>query len=212
MNSQKPFNKATRGRSRGDFDPSYLYLGDAHGAYSVDRRISLPTREAYEQAMADLDDDGQVDVVLMNQGEVTRYENEAFIFWNRRNELDPWRMSGLPAYAGVGVEVADLDRDGYLDVIIANKRPSPTGIAVGSRGGANQPRSFIYWGSASGYAVTDRTELAIAQCRSPSFADVNGDGHLDLVFAGPDASIFLGDGSRNYGEARRQRITGTALD
>lgn len=192
------------GRSRGDYDPTYLYLGDPRGNYSVDRRISLPGREPYEQAMADVDDDGQVDVLLMNQGEVTRYENEVFVFWNKDNQLDPWRMSGLPAHAGVGVEVADLDRDGHLDVIVANNKPYAP-----SPGGSVRPASFIYWGAREGYAITRRTDLPVAQCRSPSIADLNGDGHLDLVFAGPGAAIFFGDGSRGYGNARRQPIRGT---
>ncbi len=191
------------GRSRGDYDPTYLYLGDPRGNYSVDRRIDLPGREPYEQAMADLDDDGQVDVLLMNQGEVTRYENEVFIFWNRDNQLDPWRMSGLPAHAGVGVEVADLDRDGHLDIIVANNKPyAPL------PGGKVRPASFIYWGAPDGFAITRRTDLPVAQCRSPSIADLDGDGHLDLVFAGPEAAIFFGDGTRNYGP-RRQPIRGT---
>jgi len=195
---------AMMGRSRGDIDPSYLYRGNANGDYSVKDRVELPGREPYEQAMADLNDDGQVDVVLLNQGEVTRYENEAWIFWNESNELTPCRITGLPAYAGVGVEVADLDRDGYIDVIIANNRSTP-----GKDGKPAWPGSFIYWGGPQGWVVTERSSLNIYQARSPSIADLNGDGHLDLVFAGEGASVFWGDGTRAYGDARRQRISGT---
>lgn len=193
------------GRSRGDYDPSYLYIGNERGEYKQTDRIILPGREPYEQAMADLNDNGSVDVLLMNQGEVTRYENEVWIYWNRDNTLDPWRITGLPAYAGVGVEVADLDRDGYLDIIVANNRAYPGSSAEG----AAQPGSFIYWGSPHGYVVTERSVLNIFQTRSPSIADINGDGHLDLVFAGNGASIFWGDGSRNFGDHNRQRIRGT---
>jgi hypothetical protein len=160
------------GRSRGDYDPSHLYIGNERGEYNTTDRIILPGREPYEQAMADLDDDGDVDVVLMNQGEVTRYENEAWIYWNKDNALDPWRITGLPAYAGVGVEVADLDRDGWLDVIIANNKRYPSEDVDGFA----RPGSFIYWGSKDGYVVTDRTALNIFLARSPSIADLNGDG------------------------------------
>jgi hypothetical protein len=201
------------GRSRGDYDPSYLYLGNAQGAYNTRDRIILPGREPYEQAMADLDDNGTVDVLLMNQGEVTRYENEVWVFWNKDNKLDPWRVTGLPAYAGVGVEVADLDRDGYLDVIVANNKQYPSPRGTGGPGHASpgpaRPGSFIYWGGPQGYAISDRTALNVFQARSPSIADLNGDGHLDLVFAGQGASIFWGDGTRGYGDTRRQRIPGT---
>ena len=190
------------GTSRGDYDPSYLYFGGRDGAYNVDSRIELPGREPYEQDMADLDDDGQVDILLQNQGEVMRYENELWIYWNEGNQFDPWRITGLPAYAGVGVETADLDRDGYLDIVIANSRLFPDGKGL-------KPRSFIYWGGPDGWIVAERTELQVAQARGPSIADVNRDGHLDLVFAGRFASIFFGDGTRSYGDHHRQAIEGT---
>jgi len=192
------------GRSRGDVDPSYLYVGNREGQYSITDRIVLPGREPYEQAMADLDDDGDVDVILLNQGEVTRYENEAWIYWNDANQLDPWRITGLPAFAGVGIEVADLDRDGFLDILISNNKQSRESTDT-----ETHPGCFIYWGSAEGYVVTDRTRLNIFEARSPSIADVNRDGHLDLIYAGVGASIFYGDGGRGYGDSHRQAIPGT---
>ena len=199
------------GASRGDYDPSFLYFGDQSGNYRVEDRISVPGREAYEQAMADLNDDSEVDLLLLNQGEVTRYENELWIYWNEANAFDPWRITGLPAYAGVGVEVADLDRDGHLDIIIANNKSYSNSSDPESGSGfpAVKPGSFIYWGSPSGWVVTERTELNIYLARSPSIADIDGDGFLDLVFAGPGASIFFGDGTRGYGDHRRQKIAGT---
>ena len=199
------------GGSRGDYDPSYLYFGDKSGNYRVENRISLVGREPYEQAMADLNDDSQVDLLLLNQGEVTRYENELWIYWNERGTFDPWRITGLPAYAGVGIEVADLDRDGHLDIIIANNKnysnSSPPGVQAAFP--KIEPGSFIYWGSTSGWVVTERTELNVFLARSPSIADIDGDGFLDLVFAGPSASIFFGDGARGYGDHRRLKIPGT---
>lgn len=199
------------GASRGDYDPSYLYWGNPQGEYNANNRITLPGREPYEQGMADLDDDGQVEILLLNQGEVSRYENEMWVYWNEKNEFDPWRITGLPAFAGVGVEVADLDRDGYLDVIITNNRNSEnidtTEKAAFPR--AN-PGSFIYWGTPDGWTISNRTVLNISQARSPSIADINKDGHLDLVFAGVGASIFYGEGTRNFSDQRRQKISGTA--
>jgi hypothetical protein len=204
------------GSTRGDYDPSYLYLGNREGMYSSQNRLLLPGREAYEQAMADLDDDGQVDTLLLNQGEVTRYENELWIYWNEKDAFDTWRITGLPAYAGVGVEPVDLDRDGYLDIIIANNRDEPgfdTDDAKLPRNAFGFPQaspgSFIYWGNPGGWAVTERTNLNVSQARSPSIVDLDGDGNLDLVFAGPGASIFIGNGTRDFGDHRRRPIVGT---
>jgi hypothetical protein len=193
------------GNSRGDYDPNYLYFGNKDGLYSENDRLELPGRESYEQAFADLDDDGQVDVLLLNRGEVTRLANELFIYWNQDNTFDPWNMSGLPVYSGLGVEVADLDRDGYLDVLVSNGTPwnKPAD-------GDPVPGSFIYWGSAGGWPIMERTALPLMMTRAASIADVNGDGHLDIVFGQQqkwgDASIFYGDGTRTFSADKRIRI------
>ena len=60
------------GNERGGYDPSYLYLGKDDGSLDVDHKIDLPGREAYEQAFADLNDDGQVDILIINRGETNR--------------------------------------------------------------------------------------------------------------------------------------------
>jgi len=193
------------GNSRGDYDDSYLYFGSENGEYSVSNRLELPGREAYEQAFADLDEDGQVDVLLLNRGEVVREANEVWIYWNEKNQFNPWNMSGLPSYGGVGVEVADLDKDGYLDILICNGKSD-----VPATDGPPEPGSFIYWGSAEGWPVTERTSLPLVWVRSPSIADMNGDGHLDLVFGQQqewgEGSIYYGDGTRMFREENRIRI------
>lgn len=191
------------GRSRGDYDPSYLYLGNKDGLYNTTDRIILTGREPYEQAMADLDDDGGVDILLANQGEVMRYENELWIYWNQDNTFDMRRMTGLPGFRAAGVDTADLDRDGYIDIVLSsngNYLPDPDAPV--------DPGSFIYWGDADGWTALRRTTLRVSESRGASIADLNGDGHLDLIFAGPGGSIFWGDGTRNFGDARRQFIPG----
>jgi hypothetical protein len=197
------------GNSRGDYDPNYLYFGKDNGQYTVADRLELPGREAYEQGFADLDDDGQVDILLLNRGEVTREVNELWIYWNSDNRFNPWRMSGLPSYAGLGVEVADLDRDGYLDIIISNGHAFP-----GLKKGDTQPGSFIYWGSAQGWPVTERSVLPIVQTRAVAVCDLDANGQLDLVFGqqGPwgDASVFYGNGTREFSEKQRVFIKGSS--
>lgn len=197
------------GGSRGDYDPCYLYFGNGEGSYSVNSRIELPGREAYEQAFADMDDDGQVDILLLNRGEVTRRANELWIYWNKHNQFDPWRITGLPSYSGLGVEVADLDRNGYLDIVISNG-----GALSKDEKGSPLPGSFIYWGEPGGWPVAERTALPVVATRAAAIADMNDDGFLDLVFGQQgnwgDASIFYGNGTRIFSEDRRIRIKGAS--
>ncbi|VAX21021.1 hypothetical protein MNBD_IGNAVI01-402 [hydrothermal vent metagenome] len=185
------------GNSRGGYDPSYLYYGQKDGSFDTEDRDNLLGREAYEQAFADLDDDGDVDVLMVNRGETTRLANEVWIYWNENNKFSTWNISGLPSYNGLGVQVADLDRNGYLDVIVSNGPPKniPNKSLEGS---------YIYWGSKNGWAVTERTELPTKLTRSATVCDIDKDGFQDLIFGNQYkkelAIILYGNGTRNFGK------------
>ena len=195
------------GNSRGDYDPNYLYFGNDKGLYSPTNRIELPGRETYEQAFADMDDDGQVDILLMNRGETTRHANELWLYWNDKNDFSPWRVTGLPVYGGIGVEVADLDKDGYLDIIVSNSTPQQSKMDEPNSG------SFIYWGGPDGWPVTDRTILPIMWTRAVAVCDINNDGNLDLVCGQQrklgNASIFYGNGARKFNRVRIKESNGS---
>jgi len=184
------------GNSRGGYDPSFLYYGKPDGSFDISDRVELIGREAYEQAFADLDDDGDVDILLINRGETTRLANEVWIYWNNNNKYSTWNITGLPSYNGLGVQVADLDRNGYLDIIVSNGPPKnlPNKSFEGS---------YIYWGSKNGWAVTERTKLPTKFTRSATVSDIDNDGFLDLIFGNQFknglATIFYGNGTRNYG-------------
>ena len=185
------------GNSRGGYDPSYLYFGKSDGSFDVDHRIKLPGREAYGQAFADLNDDGYVDVLMANRGETKRVANEVWVYWNKDNKFDTWDdKSGFSCYNALAVQVADLDRNGYLDVIVSN------GGAPNFWPNIKTVGSFIYWGSEKGWVTEDRTELPIKLTRAATICDINNDGNLDLVFGNQEkgglATIFYGDGTRNY--------------
>lgn len=195
-------------RSRGDFDKNYVYWGDPTGQYGVQRRVELTGRESYEFAVADFDDDGQVDLALTNSGEVGRRDNEIWLYWNQDGHFDPWRVTGLSSYLSLGVQTADLDKDGYLDLVVQNFAPDPR---------SSQPGSYIYWGSRESFATTERTTIPYFS-RAPAIADLNGDGHLDLICGqgmrrwAPDqfgAVIYWGDGSRDYGNHNRTQLKDT---
>ncbi|MDX1702186.1 MAG: VCBS repeat-containing protein, partial [Melioribacteraceae bacterium] len=194
------------GNDRGGYQNSYLYYGQTGGDFDPQKKVDLPGREAYEQAFVDLDDDGDNDILLINRGEVTRLANEVWIYWNENNEYSMWNMSGLPSYNGLGVQVADLDKNGYLDIIVSNGNPK-------NLLNKESEYSFIYWGSKDGWNVPERTVIPIELTRSATVCDINYDGHLDLVFGnqskGGVATIFYGNGGREFTEQRSTKLEGS---
>lgn len=198
------------------YHPNYLYWGNAKGQYSVENRLELWGFMSQWAGMVDLDDDGDVDLIFSNYnegylpGETEKWGyHDLFIYWNENNRFDFHRRTILPIYmVHGGLLIADIDRDGYLDIFSGQERVPPQAKKYGIPEG-----SLIYWGSADGWSVTERTVIPAIGTRMPALADLNKDGHLDLIFghnsAGGEASIFFTDGTRNVANWRRQFLEGS---
>ena len=165
-----------------------IFWGNAHHYYSPASMTLLPGHGAYDTTAADLNDDGFPDIVISNS-----YTQESYIYWGDAAGFSASRRSEVTAGSALVSSAADLDRDGYLDLLFSG---------TSNGGGAGT----ILWGSAKGYTSRQPTRLQLKTTRSTShlLADCNRDGHLDLVFQDDYAGIaqiFWG-GPDGYSEAR----------
>jgi catechol 2,3-dioxygenase-like lactoylglutathione lyase family enzyme len=130
--------------------PPYLQTWRPRGNYP--NQPGLPTRNPidgrpyYADAVfADFDNDGWVDLVVVDRMESPALENRAVLFMNRGDgTFEPSRLefSGLNG-SGICAEVADLNNDGLLDLVFAAD-PDNTGAAVSME--RYQDRVFINTG------------------------------------------------------------------
>jgi hypothetical protein len=222
---------STQTTTENEYHPNYVYWGNETGRYSSRQRLELPGLETQWAGMADFDDDGQVDIIFSNHGEghATKWGYmDLFIYWNENNKFDFNQRTGLPTYkVHGGLLIADIDKNGYLDIVVGNEKNYPRDgkfvqarytsylAGAGDTGDEIYPGSFIYWGGPHGFVMTERSDLPATWCRMPAIADLDRDGNLDLIFGnegeGEDklGHIFFSDGTRNTDKWRHRAVEGT---
>lgn len=141
-----------------------IYWGSAAGFVTS---TLFPTVGADNCDAADLDGDGYADFVVSH-----RLAHKISIYWGGATGPDPYDHFDINtvSYSRQGVHIADLNKDGYLDIVTGHQ------FVSGS--------SAILWGSASGYGSANRTDLPVAwSVHNIEVADLDKDGWLDILFA-----------------------------
>jgi hypothetical protein len=159
-------------------------------------------------ALADINNDGIADLGVSSK--TGNKESVRIFLGNRRRRFD--LVSGPPLAVGVSAEgrdykpvlrFADLNGDGNLDLISANGRRNSIEIFLGHGNGHFSPGSICETGTRS----MDLFSFALA--------DLDGDGHLDLVTSTPgqppDAApgrveTWRGDGKGRFSVAPIQKL------
>jgi hypothetical protein len=159
--------------------PLYIYWG-GKTPYSSARRTSIPLPDVYGSSVADLNRDGYLDLLLSvgpkgvagmglaSQG-LLKDHGYASILWGGPKGYSIDRRQDLaitPVFPFSNV-IADLNKDGYLDLLFPDR---------------NGDRVQIVWGAKNGYDVKRSTHLPANSTPSLEVADLNGDGWLDVIF------------------------------
>ena len=151
---------------------SYVYWGSASG-FNAATRDDLPTIGALRVKAADLNNDGYQDLVYCNHYTDTTYSTNSYVYWGSARGYSAADRTSLPTVGCYEVELADLDDNGFDDIIFANY----------TNGTSYTISSYIYWGSATGYSVAAREALTTYGATDVEVGDADGDGHLDLLFS-----------------------------
>ncbi|MCB9764340.1 MAG: VCBS repeat-containing protein [Alphaproteobacteria bacterium] len=125
---------------------------------------------ACDRPCTDLDCDGAADLVFA-QFHDSPEGGESTVFFGGPDGFT--RSLGLPTLGAMGAAVGDLNQDDWPDVVFAN-----TSVGEGSR----RLDSVVYWNGPGGLDPAARTLLPTVGAADVTLADLDGDGHLEVIF------------------------------
>jgi hypothetical protein len=179
--------------------PVDVYWGGPHG-FDPDRRWVIPFMSGYECSAADLNEDEYVDLMLMNSGHGRQSVNPTLgvnIYWGSSEGHDSDDSPTILREEDIASSnVADLNRDGYLDLVLGSM-------------GATTPL-VIRYGSAQGIEHGQRVALpSPGRSIGTVIADFNRDDWLDIAvtsYAGDRCVRIFWGGPKGFDSEKQKRL------
>jgi hypothetical protein len=177
-----------------------VLLNDGKGGF-VASNLGPTADRTYTAALADLDRDGDLDVLTSNDA-----PDKKLVYLNAgKGQFTVAGTWGVPEWSTRNAAVADLNGDGNMDVIAAN-RPGP---------------SFVCLNQGGGRFTADCIAIPAESATSIVPADFDKDGFIDLAVPSRDGAqsrIYFNDGkagfsrSTPFGSANAAARVGAAAD
>jgi hypothetical protein len=181
----------------GSYDTSYsasveVLVGNPDGTFQSGLVTPVPgDLVVYSMAVGDLNRDGKLDVVVTEVTGNSTYVNAvATLLGNGDGTFQAPVAFAAPSSASGTIAVADLNGDGFLDVVVGNQSNASISILLGDGSG----------GFSSSFALTMPGYPNYVMAR-----DLNADGFADLVIAGYGVEgeigsvwVLLGNGNGTF--------------
>lgn len=177
-----------------------IYWNNGQGGFSTERKMDIQSYDSFSSVAADFNNDGFLDLAINNSYEYSiqgeGVDEGSFIYWGSSSSGFPtWdekHLQKLKTVTASALVSGDLNRDGYLDLVIPQY-------------GDAEKRQLIFWGGVDGYKNDRISTLHLDDPRGVTVADYNKDGWLDVVIAtltSPEIPIYWG-GPDGYSDTRK---------
>ena len=150
----------------------WLYYNDGSGEFDDSDRTALDGYGVWDVESGDVDGDGYQDVVVVNYYNGTTRNIDSYVYYGSASGYSNSNRDDLPGEGALDAELADLDGDGYIDIVLNGHYSQTTGYDT---------NAYVYYGSASGYSSSNRTTLPAEGGRNVAIEDLDGDSYDDIV-------------------------------
>jgi hypothetical protein len=160
--------------------PTLLYVNDGGGIFRAQIGAFPSSSASGKNRIADLDLDGDLDVV----------SDVGYVLWNDGNGM--FRESVIPGGGAQALDTGDVTGDGYPDILFAPYAPMMQLYVNDGRGGfVDESQRFrVSWPTNSVYR------------RDVQIIDLDGDGDLDIFAPGRPVEAYLNDGTGMFTDGR----------
>ena len=157
-------------------------LAKANGAFAAPATTVLLTRSGFSLALGDVNRDGRLDVAVMLPGLALSEPSEMHT-WSGNGSGGLTATPSAPQFQdtiAVSFELADVNRDGFLDIVAADGERMA--VSLGNGTSFSEPVETA--------VSTDKSRLG-----GVSLGDLNDDGQIDAAFQSGDVMFGNGDGT-----------------
>jgi len=164
-----------------------VWFNDGDGLFTNSGQ-KLGDAESRAVAIGDLDGDGDLDAFVANSDVIfiSGYRPRNPV-WLNDGDGTFTRGQSLGTFSSLEVKLGDVDRDGDLDVLVANNRSGQQNRLWLNKGDATFQSGQVFAESGS------KAELG----------DLNGDGHLDALF---DKTVWINDGQGLFSQGDKLEL------
>lgn len=179
-----------------------LYLNDGFGNFNEQLDSNLEGVLASCVSFADLNDDGNEDLIIVGTRESSQGISSILYMNNGNGEFSESFNTPFEPVRNGSIAVSDIDDDGDYDVLISGENQSFIEIAR------------LYENDGFGnFSLLENSELEGVSNGSISFVDIDGDLDEDLFISGiSDSSILVSNIYLNNGLGVFEEMTSSALE
>ncbi len=192
----------------------YLYLNEGNGSFrEVSEKAGLQASEHPVSPLAlDYDNDGDTDIFISTLGTQMLLENR-LVPDGKLVFRDVSVLAGVAVEAiAISTTAGDVNADGYPDIYVTCYQNFGPVLPNSFRQATNGTPNLLFINQRDGTFREEAERWGVADSRwsyAASFADVNGDGRLDLYVAndmGGGNSLYIHQGDRFVDEAVRRGV------